>query len=174
MSKLQIHSMQASDLDRVLLIQAACYTGDIPESRVSLAAKLFTSPSSCFVAKQFDGEVLAYLIALPWIVTEPPALNALSCELPVRPDCLYLHDLAVHPSVRTGGVGASLIERFLQRSSELDFSKTCLVAIQNSVGYWRRFGFHPCTSTSALAAKLATYGSDAQFLLRNVDHSSSR
>jgi GNAT superfamily N-acetyltransferase len=156
--------MLVSDMDKLMLIQAACYGGDIPESRASLYAKLAASPASCFVAVKGE-EVVAYLIALPWLSQAPPSLNAPDCELPFDPDCVYLHDLSVHPVARGSGIAGLLIAHFFSYCRQSALTKATLVAVQNSTNFWRGFGFHSVELDVALAQKLATYGQDAEFLM---------
>lgn len=162
-----VRPMQADDMDDILLVQAACYGGDIPESALSLHAKLAASPLSCFVATMND-ELIAYLISLPWISSAPPALNAPVCELPSHPDCLYLHDLSVHPFARGSGVARALIDCFFARCAQWQMRRTCLVAVQNSAPYWQRFGFQTVAITPTLQNKLDSYPSGAEFLIREI------
>ncbi|MFZ6820608.1 GNAT family N-acetyltransferase [Undibacterium sp. Ji22W] len=164
MSLFDIRPMHLNDIESVLRIQAACYSGDIPESANSLRAKLVAAPRSCFVATAED-EVIAYLIAIPWVSTAPPELNAPDCDIPTHADCLYLHDLSVHPNARKSGVGRALIECFFARCAQWQYAQACLVAVQNSAGYWRRFGFQTAPGSTLLAEKLASYAADAEFLI---------
>jgi GNAT superfamily N-acetyltransferase len=156
--------MLISDMDKVLLIQAACYGGDIPESRASLYAKLAASPASCFVAVDRE-DVVAYLIALPWLSQAPPSLNAPDCELPVDPDCVYLHDLSVLPNARGTGIAGMLIAHFFMYCRQSAMTKASLVSVQNSAIFWRGFGFNRIALDAMLVKKLATYGDDAEFLV---------
>jgi hypothetical protein len=101
---IDIRMMAAADIPAVLEIQAVCYTEVTPESNESLHAKLSASQSTCFIAS-LEGDIVGYLISLPWEFSNPPALNAETCRLPLSPNCLYLHDLAVTPSARKSGAG---------------------------------------------------------------------
>lgn len=158
-----VRPMQAADIAAVLAIQAVCYTAIVPESRTSLLAKLAASPSTCFIAGA-GGDILGYLIALPWQFASPPLLNAESCRLPSVPDCLYLHDLAVAPAGRGGGAGQLLVETFLGRLRDLRLPRACLVAIQNSAAYWARYGFRTVPPSAPLQAKLASYGDNVHYM----------
>jgi ribosomal protein S18 acetylase RimI-like enzyme len=169
---IELRPMQASDLDQVMRIQALCYSGDIPEERASLLAKLIASPSSCFVALLNEeageiGNIQGYLFSLPWSRSAPPALNSLTCELPQFPDCYYLHDLSVAPNARQHGVGRALVQSFLQTMQAQGFQNACLVAVQNSGNYWRRYGFQTAELNPYLQEKLASYGTGAEFLVLN-------
>lgn len=168
MTTFKIRLMRASDLDSVMSIQAACYSGDIPESPASLQAKFVASPATCLVAES-DGVVLAYLLALPWLSAAPPSLNAATCELPANPDCLYLHDLSVAHELRGTGAGTALIKMFFELQQQAQLSSACLVAVQNSAPYWHRFGFQINEGNPLLLEKLASYGADAHFMLRQAE-----
>ncbi len=165
MTQLKIRQMQASDIDSVMSIQAACYSGDIPESRTSLLAKFDASPETCLVA-QCEEQVLAYLFALPWLSAAPPSLNADTCYLPLNPDCLYLHDLSVSPELRGTGAAAALVRMFFELQQQAGLPSACLVAVQNSAPFWRRFGFQVAQGNTFLLEKLASYGEGARFMQR--------
>lgn len=162
---LTIRPMAEADIGTVLAIQAGCYTAIAPESAGSLLAKLRASPSTCFIAAG-GGEALGYLIGLPWQAQDPPPLNAADCVLPHRPDCLYLHDLAVAAGARALGAGRALVGAFLQRLDESGLARAGLVAIQNSAPYWARYGFRVVAPSARLSAKLASYGDAVHYMER--------
>ena len=154
---IDIRMMAETDIPAVLEIQAVCYTAVTPESDESLHAKLRASQSTCFIASLED-DTVGYLISLPWEFSSPPVLNAETCRLPLSPDCLYLHDLAVAPSARQFGTGRALVEAFLTQLRESGLGRASLVAVQNSVPYWERYGFRAVPLSEPLKAKLSTYG----------------
>lgn len=160
-----IRMMAAADIPAVLEIQAVCYTELTPESDASLHAKLRASRSTCFIAS-LEGEAVGYLISLPWESSNPPVLNAETCRLPVSPDCLYLHDLAVMPSARKFGAGRALVEAFLTQLGASDLGRASLVAVQGSAPYWERYGFRAVPQSEPLKAKLATYGEGVVYMER--------
>lgn len=154
---IDIRTMAESDIPAVLAIQVVCYTALTPESDASLHAKLSASQSTCFIAS-IGGDVVGYLISLPWEFSNPPALNAQTCRLPDSPDCLYLHDLAVAPEARRFGTGRALVDAFLAQLQASGLGRASLVAVQDSAPYWERYGFRPVPLSAPLEAKLATYG----------------
>jgi len=158
-----IRMMEAADIRAVLRIQAVCYTELIPESDASLHAKLSASPSTCLIAS-LEGDSVGYLLSLPWEFSNPPALNAETCRLPLSPDCLYLHDLAVMPNARKLGTGRALVEAFLIRLRESGLGRASLVAVQNSAPYWERYGFRAVPQPEPLKSKLATYGKSVEYM----------
>ena len=162
-----VRPLHAEDLDTVLDIQAACYTGVLPESRQAFAAKLAASPTTSFLA--LDGNIrLGYLVSVPIARGEPPALDAPRFSLPERADCLYLHDLAVVPHARGSGAASALIDTFLRQAHHHGFSQASLIAVQNSIRYWEKHGFSAFTPTPSLAIKLASYGAGACYMCRDI------
>jgi ribosomal protein S18 acetylase RimI-like enzyme len=162
---LVIRPMRHADLTSILEIQAMCYTELIPESEDSLKAKLSASPSTCYVACQLDS-VIGYLISSPGLFESPPELDAATFSLPPNPDSLYLHDVAVAPHARRSGAGRALVEKFIVQSRDMNFRHASLIAVQNSKSYWQRYGFRPVRQTSALKAKLSSYGDNVEYMER--------
>ncbi|MBR7801756.1 GNAT family N-acetyltransferase [Undibacterium fentianense] len=160
---LTIRKMQLEDLEGVMQIQARCYRGNIPESKTSLVAKWFASPDTCFIALA-DHSMVGYLFSLPWTSSAPPQLNARECELPPTPDCLYLHDLSVHPDWRNKQVGKLLVDQFFVTLSTQAWPQACLVAVQDSTSYWSRYGFQVVVLATDKQIKLESYGKDARFM----------
>jgi len=154
---IDIRMMAETDIPAVLEIQAVCYTAVTPESDESLHAKLRASQSTCFIAS-LEGDPVGYLISLPWEFSSPPVLNAATCRLPLSPDCLYLHDLAVAPGARQFGTGRALVEAFLNHLRGSGLGRASLVAVQDSAPYWERYGFRAVPLSEPLKAKLSTYG----------------
>ena len=168
LSTLSIHPACNADLPAILRIQSRCYTAIVPESAESMGAKLAASPATCFVAQR-AGEVVAYLLALPWRFDHPPHLDAPDCVLPEEPDTLYLHDLAVDPAARGSGASQALVKAFLTALTESGIGRASLIAIQGSAPWWEGHGFRAALTTPTLDARLAGYGSDVRYMSRQSD-----
>lgn len=158
-NNLVLRAMQEADFPNIMVIQQACYYALEPESWASLHAKFSLSPRTCLVAET-DSRLIGYLFALPWHDQSLPALNCILTELPAAPNCLYVHDLAIHPDVRHSGAGSAMIRSVRQIALQHQLSKAILVSVQGSQPFWARHGFSPRTLTSALRHKLQTYGAD--------------
>lgn len=162
-------TMQTSDLDAVISLQSTCYAPQFHEPKQAFAAKLNAAPASAWV---IDGpsDLWAYLVCLPIDGDELPALHATEWHPPPHPQWLYLHDLAIHPDAR----GAGLAGVLLSKAHELAFSQgwlaVGLIAVQDSVAFWRKQGFEPAELPSPLirAEKLASFGKEATFMLRRI------
>ena len=168
LSTLSIHPACNADLPAILRIQSRCYTAIVPESAESMGAKLAASPATCFVAQR-AGDVIAYLLALPWRFDHPPHLDAPDCVLPDAPDTLYLHDLAVDPAARGSGASQALVKAFLTALTESGIGRASLIAIQGSAPWWEGHGFRAALTTPTLDARLAGYGSDVRYMSRQSD-----
>lgn len=170
MSRVQLHAMAPVDLDAVLALQQRCYGVDFLERREAFAAKLAATDglACCWIARRDDGVPLAYAVSLPVCEATLPALDAPHCERPASPSLLYLHDMAVAPEARSLGLAARLLAQLKARAQALGLPQMGLVAVQGSVPYWQRQGFaEPAVLAPGLAAKVASFGADARFLVQS-------
>lgn len=164
--------MTPADLDAVLALQQRCYGVGFLERREAFAAKLAATEGlgCCWIARASapsGGDALAYAVSLPVCEATLPALDAPHCERPATPTLLYLHDMAVAPEARSLGLAARLLARLQQSAQALGLARLGLVAVQGSVPYWQRQGFvEPAGLSAPLAAKLASFGAEARFLVR--------
>jgi ribosomal protein S18 acetylase RimI-like enzyme len=160
----QIRFLKTADMADVLRIQDYCYTEIEPESFDSLQAKILASPRTCLIAESSEGAV-GYLIAVPIIYPNLPALNSPTFELAAGVDTLYIHDLAVDKAGRGKGVAQSLLRASIDAAKRTGLSRACLVAIQNSQNFWEQFGFETVAEPAdELIPKLASYGADAKLM----------
>lgn len=95
--------MVEDDLDEVLAIQSASYVDAICESREAFEDKLKVFPSGCKVIGEGD-EVHGYLICHPWSNGTIPPVKSVDFSLPEVCNVLHIHDVAVLPSTRGGGM----------------------------------------------------------------------
>ena len=161
---IQLGLLNIEHMADVLRIQDYCYTEIEPESSESLQAKIVASPATCLLAESSEGAV-GYLIAVPIVYPNLPALNAPMFELSTGADTLYIHDLAVASAGRGKGVAQALVRSAIDSGKRSGLSKACLVAIQNSQSFWEQFGFEVVAEpANELKAKLASYGADAQLM----------
>lgn len=158
-----IRAMRTGDFNAILKIQELCFSGSLHEDLESLMAKLRASPTTCFVAENVVGEIVAYLFTVPWMADSPPALSALQCVLPKEPNCLYIHDLSVHPKARGQCLGDLMVQTSFATAKQLGLGQCCLVAVQNSEYFWRRFGFK-VDEIGRRDSEVGSYGDDACFM----------
>ena len=155
--------MTASDLDAVVAIAAIGFP-DHFEGRDCFASRLSVFPDGCFILDKEAG-VKGYLITYPWTADSAPVLNRRIDALPDDASVLYLHDLALHPDVRGEGWSRSAMEAVLAVAERGGWPTVALVAVNEAVGFWQGHGFE-VQQTPTMAAKLASYGTDARYMVR--------
>jgi N-acetylglutamate synthase-like GNAT family acetyltransferase len=114
-----------------------------------------------------NGKVSAYTLTHPWRYAEPPALNVMLGEIPARPSTYYIHDLALTPEARGSGAGAAIVEAVIAHAEKTGVPNLSLVAVNNSVPFWSRFGFE-VVAEPKLVEKLLSYDADARFMVRKI------
>jgi GNAT superfamily N-acetyltransferase len=154
--------MRPADLAAVLALQATAYRPEFHEPLEVFAGKLAHHPHSAWVIED-DAALLAYLFAQPARRGHPPPLK--DPGRPRRaPDALHLHDLAVAPAARGGGLARRLVDTALAWGRAQGFTCATLVAVQDSASRWRHMGFIDAQP----AKSLASYGADAVYLVRTL------
>ncbi|HWQ87612.1 GNAT family N-acetyltransferase [Brevundimonas sp.] len=164
--RLNWRAMTAADLDAVADIAAIGFP-DHFEGRDCFGNRLMLNPSGCFVLADEADEPRGYLVAYPWRAEAAPALNTLIEAIPADASVLYLHDLALHPDVRGGGWSAMIVERLAGQARAAGWPALALVAVNDAAPFWERRGF-AVVDTPALRAKLASYGPDARYMVRDL------
>lgn len=162
--RLSWRPMTEADLDGVAVVAAGAFP-DHPEDRACFANRLALHPAGCKVLADEAGEVAGYLISYPWRADDAPALNTLLPRLPGRAEVYYLHDLALTPAARGGGHAAAGVALAAQAARDAGLSTVTLTAVNGAGPFWARQGFAP-RPTPAMAAKLASYGADAVYMIR--------
>lgn len=160
----EIRSMRLDDIDGVIKVQAECYTSVAPESVDSLASKLKLAPQYSLVAIRSE-QVVAYLLAHPWIQGSVPKLDTVLTSLPECQNLFYLHDLAVGLRARGERLGERLVTEVLGRARTRGFALSGLIAVQASQPFWERFGFRsPDHLAEEIATTIAGYEESAVYL----------
>ncbi len=154
--------MVATDLPTVMTIAARVHA-DYPEHEAVFAERLALFAAGCAMLGQ-----VGYAIAHPGVIGAPPPLDHLLGTLPRRPDCLYLHDVAILDGHRGGGHGRAMHQRLCRLARSDDLPRLALVAVNHSEAVWRRLGFRAQAGDQALAAKLQSYGPDAVYMVRDL------
>ncbi len=157
--------MTAADLDRVSEIAAIGFP-DHFEGRDCFENRLDLNPSGCFVLETPEG-IEGYLVAYPWRADAAPALNTLIEAIPADASVLYLHDLALTPAVRGQGWSKPAVAAVVDLAMSGGWPAIALVAVNDATGFWRGHGFE-VRETPEMAAKLASYGSDARYMTRRA------
>ena len=158
--------MTAADLDAVTEIAAVGFP-DHFEGRECFENRLALNPAGCFVLSGEDGAPKGYLVAYPWRTNDAPALNTLVEAIPDDATVMYLHDLALHPDARGRGCARPIVDRLAGEARAAGWPALALVAVNDAAPFWERLGF-TAVETREMAAKLASYGADARYMLRRL------
>jgi hypothetical protein len=140
---------------------------DLPERAETFAEKLALSALTCLVV--CDGiNIRGYAIAYPWRMNDMPPLDTLFGKLPAEASVLFIHDVALLPSVR----GLGLVERLLAILSaagrKLNLEQMTLAAVYGSEDAWFRYGFRRSPMCEKLVAQSSSYGT-AVYMTRAFD-----
>ncbi|EPE4803431.1 GNAT family N-acetyltransferase, partial [Vibrio vulnificus] len=157
--KMSIQGIVSSTWSDILQLQQGVYLSVEPESLEVLQSKWLRSPETCFVFNE-DSQVMGYLLAHSWNTEIPPKLFK---PLPSNTEgsILFLHDLAVRKSESGKGIGKKLIAQLLKTAHLQGYEQILLVAVQNSVNFWKKQGFIPLNQKVK-----ECYGEGAQLMRR--------
>jgi len=158
--------MAPRHLSQALTLQSQIYPPFLVEPEAAFASRLAVAAPYSLVATR--GEALvAYLLAHGWPQGAPPPVGAV-LDPAVRGDALFLHDLAVSPAARGSGVGRALVDHAIARAAADGLRRAELIAVEGAASFWAGLGFAPGEVSAALAAKVAGYGSSAQWMVRSI------
>jgi hypothetical protein len=130
---------------------------DLPERIETLAEKIELSPSTCLVV--CDGaHIRGYAIAYPWRMNDMPPLDTMLGAIPEDACILYIHDVALLPSVRGQGLVGKVLKNLSDAGRELGLEQFTLAAVYGSEEAWFRYGFRRAPMDEKLMAQSAGYG----------------
>jgi len=158
-------STTAGDLDTTQKIGNEIHP-DLSERPEVFAEKLALFPEGCFVLVQ-DETVLGYAFVHPWRLNDIPKLNEFLRRLPLSPECILIHDVAVLRQARGQGASKSLFELVANLAKERNLSYLSLVSVYNSHLHWARLGFE-LVSNDLIADQLNSYGETARYMVRRL------
>lgn len=160
--------MTAADLPEVSRIGDVVHPA-FPESDAVFEERLELFPQGCRVAEGPDGTLIGYAVSHPGRLFDPPALDTLLRRLPADADCLYVHDVALLQTARGLGLGRAIVLDLSALARLIGSYCLALTAVNNSAAWWQRRGFLRLQpEPPELAAKLASYGADAAYLVKPV------
>jgi ribosomal protein S18 acetylase RimI-like enzyme len=160
--------MSADDLPPVLAIAEKAHPA-FPEDRSVFAERLRLYPAGC-LAFHTGTNVAGYAVSHPWRALDPPALNSRLGALPGDPETYYIHDIALLPELRRTGAAALAVAWMLAQAGKEKLATASLVAVNGSMGFWGRHGFHEVgdDNDAVLARKLRGYSHAAAFMIRQL------
>ena len=107
--------------------------------------------------------MVGYLLAHSWNSELPPELYTM---LPVGTEgrILFLHDLAISSAVTGEWLGKKILAHLLETAKSSGFQQIRLVEVQDSMGFWKKYGFLPIKNQQGCSS----YGGDAQLMLSEL------
>ncbi|PPD43288.1 MAG: GNAT family N-acetyltransferase [Methylocystis sp.] len=151
-----------AELSDVMRIAGVAHP-QLPERMEVFDEKQRLFPEGCFA---FDaaGHLAGYAISHPWTLNDVPPLDSLLKALPVAPDCLYLHDVALLPQARGSGAAAGLMAMLTRLADDCGLAHLALVSVYGTDKLWRPLGFEDAGQSE----KLAAYGLSARYMVRRL------
>ena len=91
-------------------------------------------------------------------------MDSLLGEIPSDADQYYIHDIAILPKLRGGGLAHECIKKLFVIAKR--YPSTCLISVYGTERFWSQFGFEPVQIDEVLSKKVREYGDDARYLER--------
>ncbi|MCE2565598.1 GNAT family N-acetyltransferase [Komagataeibacter sp. FNDCF1] len=157
--------MRADDMAGVVALAARLHPL-CPEREAVLDERRRLCPEGCLVLPDARDMVGGYMLSHPWRMACPPALDTCLDHLPGRPDCWYLHDIAILPALRGRGATRAALQIMTRAAHALGMDWLALVATEGAGPVWAHLGFVPTPGIST--AIIATYGADARAMRRAI------
>ncbi|MBR7780610.1 GNAT family N-acetyltransferase [Undibacterium luofuense] len=166
----RIRAMQSNDVSAVYSVQQACYVPQMVESADLILQRWQHVADTSWVAEDMSG-VGAYLVAYRSQRNKISALGEAFVHT-VPADVLYLHDMAVHPRWRGGGVAARLLDHAHQYARANRLTGLALVSVQDTLAFWQKLGFVPQIPDDSQQRLLSTYAGAAHYCIAPVQDTS--
>ena len=155
-----INRITLDEIAFVLEIQRDCYGEGYIEDSHTFTRMIAVYPQGC-LGVSVGGVLAAYVFFHPYRDDVVKPLDHL-LVLNGTEDCMYMHDIAVHPRYRGMGLARMLMERVDHETRRGGFEVQCLVAVQDSQDFWRKHEFET-------VRMIESYGeSPAHYMKRNL------
>ena len=158
-------AMTPGDLPAVQRLADAIHP-DFPEEAAVFADRLALHAAGCFTLVG-DAGAVGYVLSHPWHDRQPPKLNTVLRHPATAASTYYIHDLALLPAARKSGAAAAIVAILAAHASALQLQNMTLVAVNNSVHFWRRQGFDIVVDPE-LDRYLRSYDINACFMRREL------
>jgi ribosomal protein S18 acetylase RimI-like enzyme len=133
-----------------------------PERQDVLKEKFELFPKGCFALKATgENSILGYCFSHPWSDGAPPALNTFLETLTENPESYFIHDLAIHPSMRRRNLPGALVPIMMRIAKEIPVPRITLVAVNGSEPFWTRMGFARTDNPALQASSRKKYDESA-------------
>lgn len=137
----------------------------LKERHEVLEEKYRLFPSGCFTLRCDEG-IMGYAISHPWFLYDIPPLDTFLHAVPISPNCLYLHDVAILPVVRGQGSTSSLVKLLETVARTHELSCIALTSVYGAEELWTRHRFKHSTNTTSGAR--ISYGENACYMIKDL------
>jgi len=162
---LRWRAMTSTDMPAVRALADVIHP-DFPEDAAVFADRLTLHPAGCFTLAG-DASATGYVLSHPWHFGQPPKLNAILGRPGAVASTYYIHDLALLPAARKTGAAGAIVETLAAHARALRLPNMTLVAVNNSVHFWRRQGFDIVVDPD-LERQLQSYDAQACYMSRDL------
>ena len=160
----------SADLDAIMEIQAEVHPL-LQERQAVMADKLALFPEGCRMLEE-AGRPVAYALAHPYLIGQVPLLDGTMERLPPRPDCIYIHDVALLAPARGRGAGRAFASEMGRLAAAKSLSALTLVSVYGTYPMWEKCGFRT-QPLEGLAEKFGPFGSTARYMVARLPNPSS-
>ena len=157
--KYLVRQIVKEDLKQLLELQRVCYVKNYWEDQSVFEKMLLVFPEGAFLILDKD-KLIGYIFFHPYTFGKIKSLNN-SLMLLGDENCLYIHDLCIHPNYRGLGLTKLFLDLFNQKTHFYKYNYQALVAVQGSEKFWRKFGFQ-------ISKKIKYRDKDAYYLTKDI------
>ncbi len=154
--------MRSDDMSAIADVIRIAHPGYFEDTAIFLE-RLALYPNGC-KAVEDQGVVLGYGVAHPSRLGRPPLLNSYLERLPDDANCLHVHDVALLPEGRGGGLPVQFIDELRRQAQASGLSHLALIAVAGKEEYWRKQGFALYDGDQELLRRLSSYGADSVYM----------
>jgi GNAT superfamily N-acetyltransferase len=159
-----IRAMRLEDVPAMLVVQRQCYPLDMNEPAEVFQARFQACPDTAWVVLDASGQVGAYLVAYRSLLGKVTPLGHAFEHAPGA-DALYLHDLAIGPSLRGQGLAQALVQHARTQGLASGLQALSLVSVNGTVPFWQRMGFELVCVVPESAQALQSYVQPALYMV---------
>ena len=127
-------------IDDILSIQASVYIPEYHEKKETFTNIIKVFPEGC-LGISYKNILCGYIFFHPYFKELIKPLNHKLIVLGTE-NCIYLHDIAIHPDHQKKGYSKILLHEADKQTKKQKISLQSLVSVQNSLSFWQKNNFN--------------------------------